>query len=94
VTQLRFRIATQVRNQAQSQARIWVSVRVRNRVRSYPASKDSSKEVGQDKNVQGKGTSLLRVRDLFVHGNIKFIRDQFNKEIKLNLSQLRRVNPS
>jgi hypothetical protein len=56
--------------------------------------KDSGKEVGQDKNVQGKGTSLLRVRDIFVHGNIKFIRDRFNKEIKLNPNQIRRVNPS
>jgi hypothetical protein len=37
--------------------------------------KDSGKEAGQDKNVQDKRTSLLRVRDLFVHGNIKFIRD-------------------
>jgi hypothetical protein len=54
--------------------------------------KDSGKEAGQDKNVQDKGTSLLQVRDLFVHGNIKFIRDRFNKEIKLNPSQIRRVN--
>jgi hypothetical protein len=37
--------------------------------------KDLGKEAGQDKNVQDKGTSLLRVRDLFVHGNIKFIQD-------------------
>jgi hypothetical protein len=54
--------------------------------------KDSGKEAEQDKNVQDKGTSLLQVRDLFVHGNIKFIRDRFNKEIKLNPSQIRRVN--
>jgi hypothetical protein len=44
--------------------------------------------------VQDKETSLLRVRDLFVHGNIKFIQDQFNKEIKLNPSQIKRVNLS
>jgi hypothetical protein len=30
---------------------------------------------GKKKNVQDKKTSLLRVRDLFVHGNIKFIQD-------------------
>jgi hypothetical protein len=54
--------------------------------------KDSGKEAEQDENVQDKGTSLLQVRDLFVHGNIKFIRDRFNKEIKLNPSQIRRVN--
>jgi hypothetical protein len=51
-------------------------------------------EAGQDKNVQDKETSLRRVRDLFVHGNIKFIQDRFNMEIKLNLSQIRRVNLS
>jgi hypothetical protein len=56
--------------------------------------KNSGKEAGQDKNVQDKKTSLLRVRDLFVHGNIKFIQDQFNKEIKLNPSQIKRVNLS
>jgi hypothetical protein len=55
---------------------------------------DSGKGARQDKNMQGKGTSLLKVRDLFVHGNIKFIGDQLNKEIKLNLSPMRRVNLS
>jgi hypothetical protein len=45
----------------------------------------------QDKNVQDKEASLLRVRDLFVHENIKFIQDRFNKEIKLP-SQIKRVN--
>jgi hypothetical protein len=45
----------------------------------------------QDKNVQDKEASLLRVRDLFVHGNIKFIQDRFKKEIKLP-SQIKRVN--
>jgi hypothetical protein len=52
------------------------------------------KGVEQDKNMQGKRTYLLWVRDLFVHENIKFIKDQFNKEIKLNPSQIRRVNLS
>jgi hypothetical protein len=52
------------------------------------------KGVEQDKNMQGKRTYLLWVRDLFVHGNIKFIKDRFNKEIKLNPSQIRRVNLS
>jgi hypothetical protein len=52
------------------------------------------KGVGQDKNMQGKRTYLLWVRGLFVHGNIKFIKDRFNKEIKLNPSQIRRVNLS
>jgi hypothetical protein len=46
-------------------------------------------EAGQDKNVQDNETSLLQVRDLFVHKNIKFIQDQFNKEMKLNLSQIK-----
>jgi hypothetical protein len=41
--------------------------------------KNLGKEVGQDKNVQDKKTSLLRVRDLFVYRNIKFIQDRFNK---------------
>jgi hypothetical protein len=44
--------------------------------------------------MQDKETSFLRVRDLFVHGNIKFIQDQFNKERELNRSQIRRDNPS
>jgi hypothetical protein len=39
--------------------------------------------------VQDKETSLLRVRDLFVHRNIKFIQDRFNKEMKLNPSQIK-----
>jgi hypothetical protein len=56
--------------------------------------KDLGKEAGQDKNVQDKETSLLRVRDIFVRGNIKFIQDRFNKEIKLNSSRIKRVNPS
>jgi hypothetical protein len=56
--------------------------------------KKSGKEAGQDKNVQDKESSLLRVRELFVYGNIKFIQDRFNKEIKLNLSQIKGVNPS
>jgi hypothetical protein len=30
---------------------------------------------GKTKNVQDEEPSLLRVRDLFVHGNIKFIQD-------------------
>jgi hypothetical protein len=81
---------TRVRNQAQSQVRF----RVRNQVRSYPSGKDMGKGVEQDKNMQGKRTYLLWVRDLFVHENIKFIKDQFNKEIKLNPSQIRRVNLS
>jgi hypothetical protein len=38
--------------------------------------------------VQDKENSLLRVRDLFVHKNIKFIQDRFNKEMKLNPSQI------
>jgi hypothetical protein len=46
-------------------------------------------EAGQEKNVQDNETSLLQVRDLFVHKNIKFIQDQFNKEMKLNLSQIK-----
>jgi hypothetical protein len=58
------------------------------------SGKDSGKEVGQDKNVQDEETSLLWVRDLFVHGDIKFIQDRFNKEIELYTSQIRRVNPS
>jgi hypothetical protein len=33
-----------------------------------------AKEARRDQNVQDKETSLL-VRDLFVHGNIKFIQD-------------------
>jgi hypothetical protein len=37
--------------------------------------KNSGKEAGQDKNVQDKATSLLRVRNLFVYRNIKFIQD-------------------
>jgi hypothetical protein len=41
-----------------------------------------------------KETSVLRLRDLFVRRNIKFIQDQFNKEIKLNSSQIKRVNLS
>jgi hypothetical protein len=45
-------------------------------------------EAGQDKNVQDKETSLLRVTDHFVHRNIKFIQDRFSMEIKLNLSQV------
>jgi hypothetical protein len=52
------------------------------------------KEAGQDKNVRDKENSLLQVRDLFVHRNIKFIQDRFNKEINLNLSQIKRVSPS
>jgi uncharacterized protein YcfJ len=56
--------------------------------------KNSGKEVGQDENVQDKDSSLLRVRDHFVHRNIKFIQDRFNKEIKLNPSQIKRVNLS
>jgi hypothetical protein len=51
--------------------------------------KNSGKVDGQDKNVQDKETSLLRVRDLFIHVNIKFIQDRFNKEIKLNPSQIK-----
>jgi hypothetical protein len=51
-------------------------------------------EAGQDRNMRDKETFLLRVRDLFVHGNIKFIQDRFNTEIKLNLSQIKRVSPS
>jgi hypothetical protein len=50
----------------------------------------SSGEGGeQDKNVQDKETSLLWVRDIFVHRNIKFIQDRFNKEMTLNLTQLK-----
>jgi hypothetical protein len=70
----------------QSWVRIWVSVRVRNQVGVTRPGKDSGKEAGQDKNLQDDETSLLQGRDLFVHGNIKFIQDRFNKEIKLNLS--------
>jgi hypothetical protein len=33
--------------------------------------------------MQGKETSLIWVRDLFVHKHIKFIQAQFNKEMKL-----------
>jgi hypothetical protein len=33
--------------------------------------------------VNDKETSLLQVRDLFVHRNNKFIQDRFSKEIKL-----------
>jgi hypothetical protein len=58
------------------------------------SGKDSGKEVGQDQNVQDKEISLLWVRDLFVHGDIKFIQDRFNKEIELYPSRIRRVNPS
>jgi hypothetical protein len=36
--------------------------------------KKLGKEASQDKNVQDKETSLLRVRDLFVHRNIKLIQ--------------------
>jgi hypothetical protein len=43
----------------------------------------------QDKNMQDKETSLLWVRYLFVHGNIKFIQDRFSKEIKLNPSRIK-----
>jgi hypothetical protein len=39
--------------------------------------------------VQDKVTSLHQVRDLFVHRNIKFIQNLFNKEMKLNLSQIK-----
>jgi hypothetical protein len=39
--------------------------------------------------VQDKETSLLQVRDIFLHRNIKFIQDQFNMEIKLNPSQIK-----
>jgi hypothetical protein len=56
--------------------------------------KNSGKEVGQDKNMQDKETSLLQVRDPFVHRSIKFIQDWFNNEIKLNPSQIKWVNPS
>jgi hypothetical protein len=35
---------------------------------------------------------LLQVRDLSVYRNIKFIQDQFNKEMKLNPSKIKRVN--
>jgi hypothetical protein len=56
--------------------------------------KKLGKEASQDKNVQDKETSLLRVRDLFVHRNIKLIQDRFNKEIKLNPSQIKRVKLS
>jgi hypothetical protein len=58
------------------------------------SGKDSDKEVGQDKNVQDKETSLLWVRDIFVLRDIKFVQDWFSKEIKLNPSQIRRVNLS
>jgi hypothetical protein len=37
------------------------------------SGKDSGKEAKQDKNVKDNGTSLLQLRDLFVHENIKFI---------------------
>jgi hypothetical protein len=44
--------------------------------------------------MQDKETSFIRVRDLFVHMNIKFIQDRFNKEMKLNLSQIKSFNLS
>jgi hypothetical protein len=65
---MRFWVAIRVKNQAQSRVRIWVRVRVRNQVRSYPAGEGLGQGVRQEKNMQGKGSSLLRVRDLFVHG--------------------------
>jgi hypothetical protein len=40
--------------------------------------------------MQDKETSLIWVRDLFVHKNIKFIQAQFNKEMKLK-SRLSRI---
>jgi hypothetical protein len=33
--------------------------------------------------VQDKGTSLLRVRELFVHGNIKFIQEPIQQGDKV-----------
>jgi hypothetical protein len=56
--------------------------------------KNLGKEAGQDKNMRDKETSLLRVRDIFVPRNIEFIEGQFNKEIKLNPSQIKRVSLS
>jgi hypothetical protein len=40
--------------------------------------------------MQDKEASLIWVRDLFVHKNIKFIQAQFNKEMKLK-SRLSRI---
>jgi hypothetical protein len=39
--------------------------------------------------VQDKETSLLWVRDHFVHRNIKFIQGRFNKDMMLNPSQIK-----
>jgi hypothetical protein len=94
VTQVRFWVAILVRNWAQSRVKIRASVWVRNRVRSYLTGKNSGKEAEQNKNTRDKETSLLWVRDLFVHRNIKFIQDRFNKEIMLNPSQIKMVNLS
>jgi hypothetical protein len=33
--------------------------------------------------VQDKGTSLLRVRDLFMHGNIKFLQEPIQQGDKV-----------
>jgi hypothetical protein len=43
------------------------------------------------KSVQDKETFLLHVRYLFLHRNIKFTQDRFNKEMKLDPSQIERV---
>jgi hypothetical protein len=44
--------------------------------------------------MQDKGTFLLWVRDLLWTGTSSLYKDRFNKEIKLNPSQIRRVNLS
>jgi hypothetical protein len=40
--------------------------------------------------MQDKGTSLLRVRDLFVHGNIKFIQEPIQQGDKVEYESNKR----